>query len=168
MKYKIRYIGDPILRKKAEPITEFDKNLKKFVDDMIDIMYKKDGIGLAAPQIGFSRQIIVVDASELIKGEYPRPFINPEIVEFSETTDVKEEGCLSIPGVYEEVVRSTRIVVKYQDEKGKKVFKEEYTGWVARILQHEIDHLNGILFVDRISPVKRKLLITQKAIPATY
>ncbi len=167
MRYKVRIIGDPILRKKAEPVLDFDKKLRKFVDDMIDIMYVEDGIGLAAPQIGFSRQVVVVDASELVKGEYPRAFINPEIIEFSEETDVKEEGCLSIPGVHEEVVRSTRIKVKYQDEKGKE-FTEEYTNWLARILQHEIDHLNGILFVDRISPIKRNLLITQKAIPAQF
>ncbi len=167
MRYKVRIIGDPILRKKAEPVLDFDKKLRKFVDDMIDIMYVEDGIGLAAPQIGFSRQVVVVDASELVKGEYPRAFINPEIIEFSEETDVKEEGCLSIPGVHEEVVRSTRIKVKYQDEKGKE-YTEEYTNWLARILQHEIDHLNGILFVDRISPIKRNLLITQKAIPAQF
>ncbi len=167
MRYKVRIIGDPILRKKAEPVLDFDKKLRKFVDDMIDIMYVEDGIGLAAPQIGFSRQVVVVDASELVKGEYPRAFINPEIIEFSEETDVKEEGCLSIPGVHEEVVRSTRIKVKYQNEKGKE-FTEEYTNWLARILQHEIDHLNGILFVDRISPIKRNLLITQKAIPAQF
>ncbi len=167
MRYKVRIIGDPILRKKAEPVEDFDKKLRKFVDDMIDIMYVEDGIGLAAPQIGFSRQVVVVDASELVKGEYPRAFINPEIIEFSEETDVKEEGCLSIPGVHEEVVRSTRIKVKYQDEKGKE-YTEEYTDWLARILQHEIDHLNGILFVDRISPIKRNLLITQKAIPAQF
>jgi len=167
LRYKVRYIGDPILRKHAQAIDTFDKKLRTFVDDMIEVMYKEDGIGLAAPQIGFSTRIIVVDASELINGEYPRPFINPEIIEFSDETDVKEEGCLSIPGVYEEVRRAVKIKVKYQDEKGKE-FTEEYTDWVARILQHEIDHLNGILFVDRISPIKRQLLIAQKAIPAIY
>jgi len=167
LRYKVRIIGDPILRKKAEDVEVFDKKLRKFVDEMIDIMYVEDGIGLAAPQIGFSNRIIVVDASELIKGEYPRAFINPEIIHFSEETDVKEEGCLSIPGVHEEVTRSVEIVVKYQDEKGRQ-FTETYTDWLARILQHEIDHLNGVLFVDRISPIKRNLLITQKAIPAQF
>ena len=167
MRYKIRYIGDPILRKKAEPINEFNKKLRKFVDDMIEVMYKEDGIGLAAPQIGFSQQLVVVDASELIKDEYPRAFINPEIIEFYKETDVKEEGCISIPDVHEDVIRSVRIVVKYQDEKGK-FFTEEYSDWLARIIQHEIDHLNGILFVDRISPIKRNLLITQEAIPSYY
>lgn len=167
MRYKVRIIGDPILRKKTEPVDMFDKKLRKFVDDMIDIMYVEDGIGLAAPQIGFSRRVVVVDASELVKGEYPRAFINPVIIEFSQETDVKEEGCLSIPGVHEEVVRSTWIVVKYQDEKGNE-HTEEYTNWLARILQHEIDHLNGVLFVDRISPIKRNLLITQKTIPAQF
>ncbi len=166
MKYKIRFIGDPILRKVAAPITEFDKDLKKFARDMIEVMHVEDGIGLAAPQIGISKQIIAVDASELVEDEYPRVFINPEILESSGEW-VVEEGCLSIPGVREEVKRPEKILLKFQDETGE-LFTEEYSGWLARILQHEIDHLNGILFVDRISPVRRNLLIVNKMIPEKY
>ncbi len=166
MKYRIRYIGDPILRKIAEPITQFDENIKKFAQDLITIMHVEDGIGLAAPQIGISKQIIAVDASELVEDEYARVFINPEILESSGEW-VVEEGCLSIPNVREEVTRPEQILLKYQNEEGE-VFEESYSGWVARILQHEIDHLNGILFVDRISPVRRNLLITQKVIPEKF
>ncbi|NOX89610.1 MAG: peptide deformylase [Calditrichaeota bacterium] len=164
--YRIRYIGDPVLRKKGEPVTVFDKALQEFAEEMIEIMHVEDGIGLAAPQIGISKQILVTDASELIDGEYPRVFINPELIEtFGES--VMEEGCLSIPGVREEVSRPERIILKFQNERGE-TFTEEYSDWMARILQHEIDHLNGILFVDRISPVKRRLLISQKTIPEQF
>ena len=166
MKYKIRYIGDPVLRKVAAPITEFDEDLKKFARDMIEVMHVEDGIGLAAPQIGISKQIIAVDASELVEDEYPRVFINPEILESSGEW-VVEEGCLSIPGVSEEVKRPEKILLKFQDETGE-LFTEEFSGWLSRILQHEIDHLNGILFVDRISPVRRNLLIVNKMIPEKY
>ncbi len=166
MKYKIRYIGDPILRKIAEPITEFDDKLKQFAADLIEVMHVEDGIGLAAPQIGISQQILAVDASELVEGEHPRIFINPKILESSGEW-VVEEGCLSIPGVREEVVRPETIKLQFQDEHGEE-FTQEFSGWLARILQHEIDHLNGILFVDRISPVRRNLLIAQKAIPEKF
>lgn len=166
MKYKIRYIGDPVLRKVAAPITEFDEDLKKFARDMIEVMHVEDGIGLAAPQIGISKQIIAVDASELVEDEYPRVFINPEILESSGEW-VVEEGCLSIPGVSEEVKRPEKILLKFQDETGE-LFTEEFSGWLSRILQHEIDHLNGILFIDRISPVRRNLLIVNKMIPEKY
>jgi len=166
MKYKIRYIGDPVLRKVTAPITEFDEDLKKFARDMIEVMHVEDGIGLAAPQIGISKQIIAVDASELVEDEYPRVFINPEILESSGEW-VVEEGCLSIPGVREEVKRPEKILLKFQDETGE-LFTEEFSGWLSRILQHEIDHLNGILFIDRISPVRRNLLIVNKMIPEKY
>ncbi|WP_456441561.1 peptide deformylase [Caldithrix abyssi] len=166
MKYKIRYIGDPVLRKVAEPITEFDDKLKNFAEDLIDVMHVEDGIGLAAPQIGVSRQIIAVDASELEENEFPRVFVNPQILEASGEW-VVEEGCLSIPGVREEVTRPETILLKFQDVEGES-FTQEFSGWLSRILQHEIDHLNGILFVDRISPIRRNLLIAQKAIPEKY
>ncbi|APF19367.1 Peptide deformylase [Caldithrix abyssi DSM 13497] len=166
MKYKIRYIGDPVLRKVAEPITEFDDKLKNFAEDLIDVMHVEDGIGLAAPQIGISRQIIAVDASELVENEFPRVFVNPQILEASGEW-VVEEGCLSIPGVREEVTRPETILLKFQDVVGES-FTQEFSGWLSRILQHEIDHLNGILFVDRISPIRRNLLIAQKAIPEKY
>jgi len=164
--FKIRYIGDPVLRRNGDKIYEFDSNLKNLLIDMIDVMHREEGIGLAAPQIGLNKQILVMDISELDKEEGPRAFINPVILDsWGEST--KEEGCLSIPGVREEVVRPEKIHLSYQNEDGNDT-TQEYSGWLARVLQHEIDHLNGILFVDRISPIKRQMLIQQGIIPETY
>ncbi len=166
--YKIRYIGDPVLRKPAQPITLFDEKLRSFIKEMTEIMYTEDGIGLAAPQIGFSKSLTIVDVSEL-DDTIPsgaQVFINPQIIE-SSGQSVVEEGCLSIPGVNEEVTRPDTIKMTYQNENGEE-FTKTYTGWMARVLQHEIDHLNGILFVDHISPLKRNLLINQGAIPEIY
>ena len=164
--YEIRVIGDSILRRKTTNIRKFDDNLLRVVNNMIDTMHIEDGIGLAAPQIGLNKSILVIDISSLDENEKPLAFINPEII----TTDgesVYEEGCLSIPNVREEVTRPEEIALKYQDVKGKKHF-EKFSGWKSRVLQHEIDHLNGILFVDRISPVKQKLLVAQETIPQQY
>ena len=166
MRYKIRYIGDPILRKVAQDITLFDDELRRTVTDMTGIMYKEDGIGLAAPQIGLSVQLIIIDASPVAEDETLRVFINPRILESSGESTV-EEGCLSIPGVREDVTRPEKIRLNYFDEFGKE-YTEDFAGWPARIIQHEVDHLNGILFVDHISPLKRNLLINQQAIPAVY
>lgn len=164
--YKIRYIGDPVLRRENDEVAKFDGNLKSLVHEMIDIMHREDGIGLAAPQIGLNKQILVIDISELEKEENPRAFINPKIVDGSGESTV-EEGCLSIPGVREEVTRPEKIQLTYQDEEGN-LYTEDYYGWLARVLQHEIDHLNGILFVDHISPFKRQMLVQQGAIPELY
>jgi peptide deformylase len=164
--YKIKYIGDPVLRRKCEDIKEFDNGLQNLVRDMIKIMHHEDGIGLAAPQIGLNKQLLVLDISSVEKGEKPRAFINPLIQELHGES-VVEEGCLSIPGVREEVVRPETIKLTYFNEKGEKL-SEEHGGWMARVLQHEIDHLNGVLFVDHISPLKRQMLIQQGAIPETY
>lgn len=164
--YRVRLIGDPVLRKKADKITEFDKHLEKLVQDMIEVMHTEDGIGLAAPQIGISKRLLVIDASPLIDDEAPRAFINPVITETSGES-VVEEGCLSIPGVREDVTRPEKITIQYADEKGRE-FTDTFDGWIARIVQHELDHLDGILFVDHISPVKRRFLINQNAIPQIY
>lgn len=164
--YKIRFIGDPILRKKTTKVEEFGDNIKTIIENMISCMHRDDGIGLAAPQVGLTQSVLVVDISGLEKDEHPKAFINPEIIEVSGES-VVEEGCLSIPGVREDVTRPDQIKLTYQDESGKKI-TAEYDGWMARVLQHEIDHLNGILFVDHISPIKRKMLINQEAIPENY
>ncbi len=163
---RLRYIGDPILRRKTEPILVFDESLKSFVKSMIKSMHKQDGIGLAAPQIGHLKKVLVVDISGIEEDAKPKVFINPEIIHASGES-VVEEGCLSIPDVREDVERPEEIKLKYFDESGD-CFEDEYDGWMARVLQHEIDHLNGILFVDLISPVKRKLLISQEMIPEKY
>lgn len=164
--YKIRYIGDPILRKKTTPINTFDEKTGRLVRDMIDIMHREDGIGLAGPQVGIDKRILVVDISPIDENAEPTAFINPEILE-SQGSCVEEEGCLSIPGIREEVTRPEAIKLTYQNELGE-TFTEEYDGWMARVLQHEIDHLNGILFVDHISPIKRRMLISGNMIPAEY
>ncbi len=168
MIYKIRYIGDPVLRKKAEKITVFDRKLQSLIDQMTEIMYKEDGIGLAATQIGVVKQLLIIDITPLEESEFEGAFsfINPEILE-SEGKSTIEEGCLSVPDVREEVTRPERIRVKYQDRFGK-TYERWFDGWMARVLQHEIDHLNGILFVDHLSPFKRQLLINNNAIPAQY
>ena len=164
--FKIRFIGDPILRRETEPVSVFDKSLHKFVDNMIETMHVKDGIGLAAPQIGHSKKILVVDISPFEEEATPQAFINPTIIDkWGES--VVEEGCLSIPDVREEVVRPEGIRLAYQDTEGKKL-EHSYDGWMARVLQHEIDHINGVLFVDLISPIKRKLFFEQGLIPEKY
>jgi len=164
--YKIKYIGDPILRKKTTDIDVFDAKFGAFLEEMTEIMYREDGIGLAAPQIGVSKSVLVIDVSELVETESLRIFINPKILNASGSS-VIEEGCLSIPGVREEVTRPEIIELSYQDETGA-AFTHEFDGWIARVLQHEIDHLNGVLFVDHLSPLKRQLLINKKVIPEKY
>ena len=164
--YKIRLIGDLILRKKTTEVNKFDENLKVIINEMIDTMHKEDGIGLAAPQVGLNKSLLVIDISSIDENEKPLAFINPQIVETSGEA-IYEEGCLSIPGVREEVTRPEGIILKYQDENGKK-YTETFSGWKSRVLQHEIDHLNGILFVDRISPIKQQLLVAQEAIPNRF
>ncbi len=164
--YKIKYIGDPILRKKSADVDTFDDKFNTFLEEMTEIMYREDGIGLAAPQIGVSKNVVILDVGELVEDESLRIFINPKILSASGSS-VIEEGCLSIPGVREEVTRPEIIELEFQDETGAS-YTHEFDGWLARVLQHEIDHLNGILFVDHISPVKRQLLINKKTIPEKY
>lgn len=166
--YNLRFIGDPVLRRETEAITDFGKPLKKIILGMIETMHDKEGIGLAAPQVGISKKLLVLDISEMEDEESdgPMAFINPEIVESSGQATV-EEGCLSIPGVREDVTRPEFIRLHYQDEKGKD-YTTDYEGWMARILQHEIDHINSVLFVDHISPLKQQMLIQTKQIPERY
>ncbi len=156
MVYRVRIYGDPALRETTEVITEFDKNLCDLVDNMIETMYKDNGVGLAAPQIGISKKISVIDLSFGEETDNILTLINPEILKTGGSCSL-EEGCLSVPGIYEEILRPDSIRVKYQDVKGNKVEKD-VDGLLARIIQHESDHLKGILFVDRLSTVKRILL----------
>jgi len=165
---KLRYIGDQILRRETKQIEEFDDTLKNLVESMIDAMKREEGIGLAAPQIGHSKKVLVVDVSgiEDEESEGPLVFINPEIIARGGEATV-EEGCLSIPDIREDVSRPEIIGVKYQNEKGDN-FQKQFSGWMARVLQHEIDHINGILFIDLISPIKRQVLAGKGLIPETY
>jgi peptide deformylase len=162
MVYPITIIGSSVLRKKAEDIDKDYPKLKELIDDMFETMKVSDGIGLAAPQIGKSIRLLVVDGSPMAEDEpglkdFKKAFINIKITEFSEDTEVMQEGCLSIPGLHEDVKRSNRIRVTYYDEDFN-FHDEYYEGFAARIIQHEYDHLDGILFTDRVSPIRRQLI----------
>jgi len=145
---KIVYTPDEVLRRKAHKITTFDKKLQQLIDDMIDTLHDAPGVGLAAPQVGVSEQLIIVEYSE---NDEDRPklyaVVNPEIVKPSDDMEMGIEACLSIPGVAGEVERHTAITVKGLNRYGKPV-KYKVSGWLARIFQHEIDHLDGVLFTD--------------------
>jgi peptide deformylase len=152
----IRIYGDPVLRCQAEPVNQFDEALKDVAEQMFEIMFEADGIGLAAPQVGISRSFLVIGIPR--EDEEPERFFfaNPEIIETRGETTL-EEGCLSLPNVRADVVRPEWIKVKFQDLEGRQ-FVIETDGLLARVLQHEIDHLNGILFVDRVTPARKILM----------
>ncbi|UCF63039.1 MAG: peptide deformylase [bacterium] len=160
-------IGHPTLRKTAKKVQKFDKELEKFVGDLTETMRFNEGIGLAATQVEVEKQVFVIDKG-LINEEWElQAYINPIIIE-SEGMENVEEGCLSIPGVRADVERPFQIRVRYQDIKGK-VIDETLEGLLARVFQHEYDHLNGVLFVDRIPQLTRKLLEPQlKEIEGEY
>jgi len=152
-------MGDPILRTPADEVTAFGEDLRTLVQDMFETMYHAEGIGLAAPQVGVPLRVLVVDVRDRDEGgSEPRALVNPRVVEASEETDRSSEGCLSIPGLEEVVERPKSVVVVGRDPEGKEV-RLEAEALFGRALQHEIDHLDGILFLDRVSPLKRKLLL---------
>ena len=158
---KIVTLPDPVLKRKAHTVTKFDKDLKTLLDDMVETMREAPGVGLAAPQIGLSDRIIVVEYYEREEDEETEDapkkvwaVINPEIVQTSEETLMGVEGCLSIPGLVGEVERHAEIQVKGMNRHGKPM-KIKAKGWLARIFQHEIDHLNGVLFTELATRVWR-------------
>jgi len=142
--------GDPILREKSIEVKEITNEVLSYVKDMKETIKKSNGVGLAAPQVGILERVVLV-CFQITKKKYSSPIvlINPKILSFSDDKNVDEEGCLSIPGVYDNVSRYTRIEVEYMDLDGK-VHVEEFQDFNARVIQHEVDHLNGILFVDRV------------------
>ncbi len=147
---EIRKAGDPVLKKQALPVERVDKRIKKLLDDMAETMYEADGVGLAAPQVGMSLQIIVVDAGDgLIE------VINPSILQ-SEGSETGLEGCLSVPGVFGEVERCTKVIVEGLNRNGRKI-RINAEGFLARVLQHEIDHLQGILFIEKAQTLQKGL-----------
>jgi peptide deformylase len=148
---------DPVLQKPAEPVTEFDEELRALVDDMFESMYAAQGIGLAAPQVGISKQLTVIDLSFQKKPEEKIVLINPEIIH-KEGKQNEEEGCLSLPEIREKVSRAQKVRVRAQDLEGK-WFEIDGEELLARAFQHEIDHLEGILFIFRVSALKRDLLL---------
>jgi peptide deformylase len=153
-KREILVLPDARLRQVADPIEKIDASIKALAKDMLDTMYDAPGIGLAAPQIGEMKRIVVMDLAK--EGEKPDPIvmINPEILKYSEDTVTSEEGCLSIPEIYYEVERPADITVKYTDLDGKTVEKDA-TDRLAVCIQHELDHLDGVLYIDYLSRLKR-------------
>ena len=148
---------EPVLERPAEPVTEFDEELRKFVDNMFESMYAAKGIGLAAPQVALSKRITVIDLSFKEKPAEKLVLINPEIV-LREGKQYEEEGCLSLPDIREKVSRAAKVKVRAQDVKGE-WFELDGEELLARAFQHEIDHLDGILFFKRVSALKRDLIL---------
>jgi peptide deformylase len=158
----ITVYGNPILRKKAQPIEPDYEGLQELIKNMYDTMYNAEGVGLAAPQVNKSVRLIVFDSTPFQEDEptlkdFKKVLVNPEIVEFYGEELSFNEGCLSLPGIREDVVRPSKIRIKYQDENFNS-FEEEWDGIVARVVQHEYDHLEGRLFVDHIPPIRRRLI----------
>ena len=156
-KRKILVEPDPLLRKKCEPLEKVDDDLRKFMNEMLATMYDAPGIGLAAIQVGVLKRVVVIDLSKDEK-KNPLFLINPEIVHKSKNTSIYEEGCLSLPGQFAEIERPAECILQYIDYNGKK--KElKAKGLLATCIQHEVDHLDGILFIDYLSKLKKDMII---------
>jgi peptide deformylase len=162
MIYPITVYGDPVLRKKTSDIDRNYEGIDKLAGDLFETMHNAEGVGIAAPQIGLSLRIFVVDLSPLGKEyleliNFKKVFVNAHIIERGGEDELMDEGCLSIPVIREDILRKNKIRIKYQDLEWKE-YDEVYTGYQARVIQHEYDHLDGILFIDHCSPLKRRLL----------
>jgi peptide deformylase len=151
-------LPDPRLRQVSEPVKAVDDSLRRLVEDMFETMYEAPGIGLAAIKVGEPRRLITMDLAKKDEPKEPRVFINPELLWRSEETAKHEEGCLSIPEYYEEVERPAKVKVRYMDLAGKS-HEIDAEGLLATCVQHEIDHLNGVLFIDYLSKLKRSMVI---------
>ena len=155
---KIVIEPDPILRKKSEILEKVDDDLRKLLDDMLETMYSAPGIGLAAVQVGILKRLIVIDVSKEKDKKNPLFLINPEIISKSENTSTHEEGCLSLPGHFAEIERPAECHIKYINYEGKE--KEiKASGLLSTCIQHEVDHLNGILFIDYLSKLKKDMIV---------
>ena len=159
---EIIILPDKRLRLKSEPIKRIDATIRKLVDDLFETMYEAPGIGLAAIQIGVPKRVVTMDLSKKEDDHKPQIFINPEVIWKSAETSKYEEGCLSIPEFYEEVERPAQVKVKYLDIDGN-AQEIEASGLLATCLQHEIDHTNGVLFIDYISKLKRDRIVKKFA-----
>lgn len=162
MKLPITAYGHPVLKKVAEEIEPDYEGLDQLIEDMFETMYASEGVGLAAPQVNKGIRLFIVDATPYAE-EYPeaanfkKVFINPYIIEESGEEWSFNEGCLSVPGVREDILRQPKIVIEYQD-RDFNIIEEEYEGVMARIIQHEYDHIEGTIFVDRVNPLRKVLL----------
>ncbi len=149
---------DPQLKKKSQPVEKVDAEIRKLMDDMLETMYEAPGIGLAAPQVGVLKRVIVVDVAKEEEEPQPHRMANPELVWVSDDDNTYQEGCLSLPEHYADVVRPAAIRVRYLDEENE-IREMEAEGLLATCIQHEIDHLDGVLFVDHISALKRNMIL---------
>ena len=154
----IEILGSRILREEAVPLDMVTDETRRLIRDMFDTMYHAEGIGLAGPQVGVSQRVLVVDVTNEDESRHVHALVNPVIVESSRATDRAVEGCLSIPGIEEKVTRPVRVTVEALSSDGDPV-RLEADDLLARALQHEVDHLDGVLFVDRLSPLKRGILL---------
>ena len=152
---EILTVPDPVLKQKSEPVAQVDDDLRALMDDMLETMYAAPGIGLAAVQIGVPKQVIVMDLHREGEERHPRYFVNPQITWSSDETQPYEEGCLSVPDIYDEVERPARVKLRYLNYQGEQV-EEEADGLFAVCIQHEMDHLKGVLFIDHLSRLKRE------------
>jgi peptide deformylase len=155
---ELRFMGDPVLREKSDPVEGVTDEIRTLITDLFDTMYAEEGVGLAAPQVGVPQRVIVVDPRD--EDIEPFALINPEILHVGEELARDEEGCLSIPGLKEIVERPATVRVAAVNIEGNRI-EIDAGGLLARILQHEVDHLDGILFLDRVSALKRKLLLNK-------
>ena len=164
----IEILGSRVLREEAAPVDTVTDELRRLIQDMFDTMYNAEGIGLAGPQVGVSRRVLVVDVTNDDESRHVHALINPVIVESSKATDKAVEGCLSIPGIEEKVSRPVRVTIEAMSPDGDPV-RIEADDLLARALQHEVDHLDGVLFLDRLSPLKRSILLKKwrKSMAAT-
>jgi peptide deformylase len=151
---EILVVPDPILKQVSKPVEAVDDDLRALMDDMLETMYAAPGIGLAAIQIGVPKRVIVMDLARPEEDKQPRFFVNPEILWASEETAPYEEGCLSVPEIYDEVERPAKVRLRYLNYAGEQI-EEEAEGLFAVCIQHEMDHLNGVLFIDHLSRLKR-------------
>jgi peptide deformylase len=149
-----------VLKQVSKPVAAVDDSLRALMDDMLETMYAAPGIGLAAVQVGVPKRVIVMDLSRDENAKEPRFFVNPEIVWSSEETAPYEEGCLSVPEIYDQVERPARVRLRYLDYKGQPV-EEEADGLYAVCIQHEMDHLEGVLFIDHLSRLKRERAVAK-------
>ena len=154
----LHLLGSPVLRQRAAPVARVDDDVRQLVDDLFETMRAAKGVGLAANQVGVARRVAVVDTGE--QDPPPLVLVNPTIVERSDEAETAEEGCLSIPEIYGEVERPLRVTVEALDRDGRP-YRLDVTGYKARAIQHEIDHLDGVLFLDHLSAVKRGLLLSK-------
>lgn len=162
MIYPVTVFGDPVLRKKAEPITAEFNDLQGFIQNMFETMYNSDGVGLAAPQVGQSIRVFILDTTSADEEDdepkgIKRAFINPEIIQKYGEEWTMNEGCLSVPEIREDVLRPESVKLRYQDEEFGE-HEESFSGFTARVIQHEYDHLEGIMFVDYLNPLKKRIL----------